>query len=203
MMRYMSVENENRTPRTGEELAGQIRRISQYALKRTRAQWGDDVDRCNAIADEGFISVSLNNDTDAHLVPWIDNDGSCSGVELNMRSRSVGVHSDSVLGAAMTGKSGVTRRVIVDTQDTTSLHYAEYVSDRGGDDFELPNTAWTDNDPEVVAAVAAKMLGQIRGALAAAELAKKEQERARQEQERARQEKEKAKRLKQLREILG
>ena len=47
------------------------------------------------------------------------------------------------------------------------------------------------------------MLGQIRGALAAAELAKKEQERARQEKERARQEKEKAKRLKQLREILG
>ena len=103
----------------------------------------------------------------------------------------------------MTGKGGVTRSVIVDTQDTASLHYAEYVSDRGGGDFELLNTAWTDNDPEVVAAVAAKMLGQIRGALAAAELAKKEQERARQEKERARQEKEKAKRLKQLREILG
>ena len=86
--------------------------------------------------------------------------------------------------------------MIVDTQDTASLHYAEYVSDRDGDDFELPNTAWTDNDPEVVAPAAAKMLGQIRGALAAAELAKKEQERARQE-------KEKAKRLKQLRKILG
>lgn len=198
--------DKKKTPRTGEGVAKQIQRIVQYALKRAGVLWDDYVDSRDAIvdADEEHIPVSFKNGADASLVPVLTMDNSCSSVTLEMLGRSTAIYMDGHLRVEKHDRRGVTKSVAVDLEDTASLHYVEYAYGISGlDRCDRPETAWTDNDPEVVAPAAAKMLGQIRGALAAAELAKKEQERARQEQERARQEKEKAKRLKQLREILG